>query len=149
MSNACSFCQLKESTSAGKWLACGDCAGRRDPPSTLCDTFADNGYASSVDLWAPNAPAPVRCNICRSLDAAQHRESVVGEYKSRCAPASVRRDMFMVRPRMAELRRATPLGLACGVGAREEASPALEHVQDWRRVGGMAEKRLRMARRRF
>ena len=108
MSNVCSFCQVEESTSAGKWLARGNCVGRRDPPSALCDTCADNGLASPVGLWTPSAPAPLRCNICRALNSAKHRESVVGDYKDRRDLASVRRDMFLVWPWMAGLRRASP-----------------------------------------
>ena len=108
MSNACSFCPVKESTSVSKWLVRGDCVGRRDPPSALCDTYADYGFAASVGIWSPNAPAPFRCNICRALDAAKHREFVAGEHRNRRDPASICRDIFMVCPWMAELRRASP-----------------------------------------
>ena len=111
MSNVCSFCQVKEASSAGKWLVCGDCKGRRDPPSSQRDTCADNGFATSVGPWSPDAPAPFRCNICRAMDAAKHRDSVVGENKSRCDPTSVCRDNFTVCPWMVGLRRASPSDL--------------------------------------
>ena len=95
----------------GKWLVCGDCVGRRDPPRAVCDSYADNGFASSLGTWAPNASAPFRCNICRALDAAKYRESVVGVYQNRCDPSSICRDIFAVRPWMLDLRRASPTEL--------------------------------------
>ena len=94
-----------------KWLVRGDCKSRRDPPSSLRDACADNGFAASVGVWPPNAPAPFRCNICRAVDAAKRRESVAGEYMNRCDPASVRRDIFTARPWMVKLRRASPSDL--------------------------------------
>ena len=111
MSNVCSFHQTKESTSAGKWLVRGDCVGRRDPPSAVCDSCADTGLASSSGAWAPNATAPFRCNICRALDAAERRESVVGEFKNRCDPSAIGRDVVAACPWMADLLRAPPTKL--------------------------------------
>ena len=125
MSNVCSFCQVEESTSAGKWLARGNCVGRRDPPSALCDTCADNGLASPVGLWTPSAPAPLRCNICRALNSAYHRESVWGDYKNRRDPASARRDMFIVSPRTVESRRASPSDLRTAlIRAKKQLPPS-------------------------
>ena len=86
MPDVCSFCQTKESTFAGKWLARGDCVGRRDPPIAVCDSCADSGFASSLGTWAPDASAPFRCKICRALDAAKCRETVAGEFENRCDP---------------------------------------------------------------
>ena len=86
----------------GKWLVCGGCNGRRDPPSSLRDTCAGNGFAASVGIRSPNAPAPFRCNICRVMDAAKNRESGVDEYRNRCDPASVCRNIFTVCPWLAE-----------------------------------------------
>ena len=111
MSNVCTPCQVQESASVGRWLVCGDCVGRRDPPSALCDACADKVFASSVGIWAPNAPAPFRCNICHASYAAKRREFVVGEYENRRDPASVHRDIFMARHWAAELRRAPPSDL--------------------------------------
>ena len=107
----CAFCQVKESTSLGKWLVCGDYVGRRDPPSALRDTCADNGFASSVGQWVPRASVPFRCNICRAWGAAKRRETLADERKSRRDPASVCRDIFSVCPWVAELRRASPAEL--------------------------------------
>ena len=111
MSNVCAFCQVKESTSVGKWLVRGDCVGHREPPSALCDTCTDSGFASSIGLWIPNAPVPFRRNICRASGAAKHRESVADEYKSRRDPASVCRDIFSACPWMTGVRRASPAEL--------------------------------------
>ena len=59
-------------------------------------------------MWAPGLAAPLRCNVCCALDAAKHREVVVDTYENRCDPMIVRRDIFLVCPWMAELRRAPP-----------------------------------------
>ena len=111
MSNVCASCRVKEPTSVGKWLLCGDCIGHREPPSSLCDTCTDSGFASPIGLWIPNASVPFRCNICRALGAAKHRESVVAEYKSRRDPASVCRDIFSACPWITGVRRASPAEL--------------------------------------
>ena len=103
MSNVCSFCPVKGSAPAGKWLVRGDCVGGRDPPGAATPHFA-----SSLRAWAPNAAAQFRCNMCLALDAAKRRESVVDEYKDRCDPSSVRRDILVMCPWMAGLRRAPP-----------------------------------------
>ena len=108
MSNAFSSCQVNEYVSVGRWFVRGDCVGRRDPPSALCDSCADNAFASSVGTWAPDAPAQSRRNICRELDAAKYRDFVVGDQKSRRDPSSVCRHVSVARPWMVELRRAPP-----------------------------------------
>ena len=136
----CSFCQVKESASVGKWLARGDCVGRRDSPGALCDACADNGFASSVGLWAPSAPAPFRCNICRALNSAYHRESVWGDYKNRRDPASARRDMFIVSPRTVESRRASPSDLRTAlIRAKKQLPPSnMSGIEDVLGSGGEA-----------
>ena len=87
---------------------CGGCVGRRDPPSAACASCAENGFASSLGAWAPDAPAQFRRNTCLALDAAKHRESVVDEYKNRCDPSFTCRDFFAACPWMVERRRASP-----------------------------------------
>ena len=62
MSNACAFCQTKESTTMGKWFVRPDCAGRRSPPSVLREKCADRGFASSVGAWSLGASGPFRRN---------------------------------------------------------------------------------------
>ena len=94
MPNVCAFCQTQESAAVGKWLVCADWVGRRSPPSSVCDSFVDAGLASSLGLWAPGSPAPFRCNVCCALGAALFREAVVEDYKSRCHPALVCKDVF-------------------------------------------------------
>ena len=108
MSNVCAFCQVKESSSAGKWLVCPDCAGRRDPLTALCESCVENGYAPTFGVWAPNAPLQFRCNVCIALNSAQHRNMVLDEFKSRCDPTSICRDIFVVCPWMVHLRQASP-----------------------------------------
>ena len=105
-----------------KWLVRGDSVGRRDPPRAVCDSCADNGFASSLGAWAPNASAPFRCDICRALGAAKYRESAAGEYENRCDPASIRRDIFAARPWMVALRRASPTELRSAL-LREKKRP--------------------------
>ena len=84
MSNVCAFCQVKESTSVGKWLVRGDCIGRRDPPSALCDTCADNGFTSSVGIWISNASAFLVCPALFVLPSS-HVFPVSSNYtSSRC-----------------------------------------------------------------
>ena len=95
----------------GKWLVRRDSIGRREPPSALCDACADNGFASPLGLWIPNASGSVRCNIFRASGSAKRRETVAGEYKSRRDPATGRRDISSVCPLMTELRRASPAEL--------------------------------------
>ena len=92
----------------GKWLVCSDCVGRRDPPTALCETCVGNGYASTFGAWAPHAPLIFRCHVCIALSTAQHRDKVVVEFKSRCDPTSICRDIFVVCPWMVQLRQATP-----------------------------------------
>ena len=108
MSNVCAFCQVKESSSVGKWLVCSGCEGRRKPPTALCDTCVDNGYAPTLGVWVPHAPLQFRCHVCVALDSALHRDAVLEEFKSRCDPTSICRDIFVVCPWMVELRRASP-----------------------------------------
>ena len=88
MSNVCASCLVPESATAGKWLA----------RARVCDSCVDNGFASSLGLRAPGAPAPFCCNVCCALDAAQFREAVVGDYESRCGPTVVCKDIFLARP---------------------------------------------------
>ena len=98
----------------------GDCVGGRDPPGV-----ATPRSASPLRARAPNAAAQFRCNICLALDLATRRESVVDEYKHRCDPSSVRRDIFVdggAAPR-------APFGIAFGLIAREEAFTPVEHVR--------------------
>ena len=106
MSNACAFCEVKESSSVGKWLACSVCVGCRDPQTALRGMCVDKGYARTFGLWMPGAPAQFRCNVCLASDSAKRRESVADEFKSRCDPASTCRDIFAACPRMVDLRRA-------------------------------------------
>ena len=108
MSNVCAFCQVKESSSVGKWLVCPDCSGRRDPLTALCESCVENGYASTFGVWAPHTPLSFRCNVCIALNSAQHRNMVLDEFKSRCDPTSICRDIFAVCPWMAHLRQAPP-----------------------------------------
>ena len=90
------------------WVVFFDCVGRRDPPSAVCDSCVDNGFAPSLGLRAPRAFAPFRCNVWRTLDAAKHRGDVVDNYENRCDPTLARKDIFMVCPWVAELRQAPP-----------------------------------------
>ena len=108
MSNVCAFCQVKESSSVGKWLVCPDCSGRRDPLTALCESCVENGYAPTFGAWAPHAPLTFRCNVCIALLSAQHRNTVLDEFKSRCDPTSICRDIFVVCPWMVPLRQASP-----------------------------------------
>ena len=108
MSNVCAFCQVKESSSVGKWLVCPDCVGRRDPPTALCETCVENGYAATFGAWAPHAPLLFRCHVCIAMSSAQHRDKVLIEFKSRCDPTSICRDIFVVCPWMVRLRQASP-----------------------------------------
>ena len=112
----------------GKWLVCGDCKGRRDPPSAACDSCADNGFASSLGAQAPNAAAQFRCNICLALDVAKRRESVAGEYKNRCDPSFICRDMFVVCPWMVELCRGSPSELRSAM-LRVKKRVSAQHVR--------------------
>ena len=92
----------------GKWLVCSDCVGRRDPPTALCETCVENGYASTFGAWAPHAPLLFRCHVCIAFSSAQHRDRVLVEFKSRCDPTSICRDIFVVCPWMVQLRQASP-----------------------------------------
>ena len=136
----CSFCQVKEPSSVGKWLVRGDCKSRRDPPSSQRDTCADNGFASSGGIWFPNAPAPFHRDICRAMDAAKRRESVVGEYKDRCDPASVCRDISTACLWVAELRRASPPDLRAALArVKKRRTPSnMSGLEDALGYGGEA-----------
>ena len=124
----------------GKWLARGDCKGRRDHPSSLSDTCADNGFAASVGAWSPSTPAPFRCSICRVMDAVKRREAVVGEYKNRCDPASVCRYISTVCPWVVEVRRASPSDLrAALVRVKKHLPPSnMPGLEDALGFGGEA-----------
>ena len=108
LSNACSFCQSKESASGGKWFVGVDSVGRRKPLIAACNSCVDNGYDSSLGTWSPGASAPFRSNICSAIDATKYREAAVDEYTNRCDPLSVCKDIFAACPRMVELPRAAP-----------------------------------------
>ena len=89
--------------------------GRRPPPTVLCESYADGGFASSTGDLSPGATVPKRRHICGALDPARRD------------PLCARKDIFVALPRTAELRRATlaemrsaPLRVRFGgcVGAR-------------------------------
>ena len=111
MSNVCSFCQTQESAPAGKWVARADGAGRRTPPDAVYDSRVDNGFASSLGFWAPGSPAPFRCHDCCASDAADRREAAIDAFQNRRDPTLVCKDIFLARPWMAGLRRASPAEL--------------------------------------
>ena len=52
-----------------------------------------------------------RRNICGASDSAKRRDAVIEEYKIRREPLFVRKDIFVARPLMFELRRAAFLEL--------------------------------------
>ena len=53
-------------------------------------------------------PLIFRCHVCVALGTAKHRDKVVDEFKSRCDPTSICRDIFVVCPWMVRLRQASP-----------------------------------------
>ena len=110
------------------WVS-GSCAVtvlvRVTPPFALRDTYADNGYASSLGTWTPSAQAQFRCNVCRALDGAKYCETVVAELKSRCdpSPSAETSSRYVPGWRICDV----PDGVELGLGAREEAPPPFEH----------------------
>ena len=66
-----------------------------------------------VSPFAKLAPIVVsfRCHICGALDSAKHRRAAAEEYKNRCDLLFVRKDIFVVRPWMVDLRCAPSVEL--------------------------------------
>ena len=76
-----------------------------------------------MGLWTPGASITFCCNFCRALGAAKHREMVVEEYKNRCDPAPICRDIFTVCPWLTELRRASPSELRTALARAKKRLP--------------------------
>ena len=108
MSNICTSCSARGSSSAGKLYVCPSFMGHGDPPNTLCDACVDCAFAPSAGAWAPGATPHFRCNVCVALDAADHRAARIDMYTARFDPTSVRKDTFAAHPGMADLSRASP-----------------------------------------
>lgn len=111
MFNARTFCREKESAAAGKWFVCPHCVGRLSPPRALCESRAESGFAPPAGARSPGAAVPFRRNIRGASDSAKRRDAVSAEYNDRCDPLFVRKDIFAARPRMVDLRRATPVAV--------------------------------------
>ena len=88
---------------------CPHCVGRRSPPRALCESRAESGFAPPAGAQLPGAAVPFRCNIRGASDPAKRRDAVNAEYKDRCDPLFVRKDIFAARQRMVNLRSATPV----------------------------------------
>ena len=100
-------CQLKESSSARSALFVRTVWVVGTPGQRLCVTRVDNGYATTFGVWVPRAPLPFRGYVCLAWDSAQRRNAALDEFESRCDPTSIHRDMFVVCPWVAQLRRAS------------------------------------------
>ena len=81
------------------------------PANSVCDSCVDDGFASSLGVWAPNSSAPFRCHVRCALEAAEYREAAAADYEYRCDLTWVRKDISAVRQGVAELRRASPIGI--------------------------------------
>ena len=127
------FCQPKEPTYAGKRFVCVDCVGRRVPPSAVCDSRVDNGYASFLGTWPPRASSPSRCNICCARDATMFRDAVVDDIKNRWGPLLVCKDFVAACPWVVELRRASPADFRSALP--RSAGPRVRHARPRGRVG--------------
>ena len=111
MSDVCACCRTRECATAGRRAVRPDCAGRRSPPVSVCETCADSGFAPSSGLWAPNGAAHCRCHFCSAPDSVRHCEGAVEEYTNRRDPLFVCKDIFVVFPWLVVLRRVSPVEL--------------------------------------
>ena len=100
-----------------------------------------------LGLWGASSANPLRRQTCVALESVRRREAMIEEYKNRCDPLYVRKDIFNVRLRIVEIRRVSTNGLR-GARCRVEMnlppanSPGMEDV-----LGRVGEER--SERRRF
>ena len=117
--------QGKEGAPAGSWYVCPEYLGRRSPPMTICDSSVDKGLAATTGSRDKTSTSPFRYPMRVALDSAEHREGVFDEYKHRCDPLYVCKDIFDAGLRVVGIRcPSTPVLRSGSLRVKKHLHPA-------------------------